>query len=219
MTEQEFETAAPAADAASFPWPPQPGDSIVTAIGSTWRGASLAPRTFFADLPASSSLGSAILYYLLIGVAVAGAELFWSMVTAGVETRPMTAFGSTGAWSPLLGFFFSPVLLLVGLFMAAGVTHLILALFGGAHGGFGMTNRVFCYAYSPMILGVIPKVGSYAGTVWMVVIAIIGLREAHRTTTARAAAAVLIPFLVLIVLYALAELLIHAAGLLDMPVA
>lgn len=205
----------------AFPWPPPAGESPITAWGRTWQGSALRPRSFFGAMPRTGSLGAAVLYYLTIGIPVAGAALFWSMLrdAAGWE-RDATAgvLGSAGPWAPLIEFLLSPVLLLVSLFLAAGVTHVMLKILGAAGEDYGTTTRVFAYAYSPQILGVIPWFGTVAGFVWMVVVSIVGLRVAHRTSTARAAAAVLIPVSVLIFFVVVMALLIAAGGLLQLPV-
>src|SRR5690606_34426369 len=171
---------------------------------------------FFAAMPRTTSLGAAIAYYLSIGIAVAGATLFWSMVRGGPEAPASALPGIGGAWSPVLDFLFSPLLLLFILFVAAGFTHLMLLILAGAAGGFGTTLRVFCFAYSPQILGVIPVIGALAGFVWMVWVAIVGLREAHGTSTARSAAAVLIP-VAIGTFFVILGALIAAAGFLEMP--
>jgi hypothetical protein len=206
----------------TFPWPPGDRDSVVDAWARTWYGASLTPRVFFSLLPREGSLGAAVLYYLSIGIAVAGAQLFWAM-TGGADEVPMAAtVGAAAApWSPLIEFLTAPVILLLSLFMAAGVTHLLLKMLGVTqHGGgsYDTTARVFAYSYSPQILGIIPVIGVIAGFVWMVVVAIAGLREAHRTTTGRAAAAVLVPVAIGLVFVVLAELIVRLGGLLELPV-
>lgn len=191
--------------------------SAIAAAGRTWRGAALEPRRFFAGLPARDSLGPAILYYLVIGIAAEGAQLFWSMVfrATGFDPAGMLGVAEAGAeWSPVIDFLLSPLLLLISLFAAAAVTHLLLRLFGGASHGYNFTVRVFAYAYSPQILAVIPVIGQFIGFVWMVVIAIIGLAAGHRTSTGRAAAAVLIPVAIGLTLVAIAALIAATGSLL-----
>jgi hypothetical protein len=208
----------------TFPWPPGDSDTVVDAWARTWQGASLTPRSFFSLMPREGSLGAAVLYYLSIGIAVAGAQLFWSMA-GGADDMPMaTTVGATDAiapWSPLIEFLTAPVILLLSLFIAAGATHLLLKVLGGTQrgdGSYGTTARVFAYAYSPNILGIIPVIGVVAGFVWMVVVAIVGVREAHRTTTGRASAAVLVPLTIGLAFVALAELIVRLGGLLELPV-
>jgi hypothetical protein len=201
----------------SFPWPPPENESIIGAYGRTWRGAALQPGQFFSAMPAEGSIRSALLYYLPLGIAVAGANLFWTLLRGGVETEQEAVLGEMplgGAVSPLVEFLFSPIILLLSLFLAAGITHLMLKLFGGANRSFGFTTRVFAFAYSPQILGVIPVAGAIFGFIWMVVVAIIGLKEGHRTTTARAASAVLIPVTFALIFIAIAAFVAASGRLL-----
>jgi hypothetical protein len=200
------------ADAAGepFPWPPPEGESIVSAFGRTWQGASLQPRRFFHAMPEHGSIRSALLYYIPIGIAVAGANLFWTQLRGGIDAEQDAVLGEMplgGAMNPLLEFFFAPVILVVSLLLSAAITHGLLKLFGGPNRGFRFTTRIFAFAYSPQILGVIPVAGTVIGFVWMVGVAVIGLREGHGTTTARAAAAVLIPVAVALIFVALAAFL------------
>jgi hypothetical protein len=192
-----------------FPWPPAEGESLVGAAAATWRGASLSPRSFFAALPAEGSLGAALLYYVPLGILVSGANLLWTMTSDGMRAERDAVLSTTDATaiSPLLQFLFSPLILLVSLFLAAGVVHLLLKAFGGVGRGYGFTVRLFAFAYSPQLLAVVPVVGAPVGFVWMVVVAIIGVREGHGTTTARAAAAVLIPVIIALFFLALAAFL------------
>lgn len=175
-----------------FPWPPADDESVPGALAATWQGASLRPATFFRAMPARGSLGAALLYYLPIGILVAGADLFWTTVRGGASDADIV-LDSAPSLPPLVSFLLSPVLLIASLFVAAGATHILLRIVGGANRDFAFTTRLFAFAYSPQILGVVPAVGVVVGFVWMVVIAIIGIREGHGTSTARAAAAVLIP--------------------------
>ncbi len=69
-------------------------------------------------------------------------------------------------------------------------------LFGGANQGLVMTLRVVSYAQAPTLFGAIPLIGGCIGSVWVLVLNIIGLAAAHRTDTWRAALAVLAPLLV-----------------------
>jgi hypothetical protein len=181
-----------------FPWPPADNESIPSAFVRTWRGAALRPGSFFAALPEHGSLGAALLYYLPLGILISAANALWEATSGGLnpERDAVLGGGEITALSPLVQFLLSPLILLLSLLLAAGVTHLLLRLFGGASRDFGFTTRLFAFAYSPQLLGVIPVIGTAIGFIWMVIVAIVGLREGHRTTTGRAAAAVLIPVVI-----------------------
>jgi hypothetical protein len=201
---------------APFPWPPAPDDSVSTAFGRTWQGASLAPGRFFERMPERGSLGAAVLYYLAIGIPVEGARLFWRMIgdARGADQEIAGTVDSALSMSPLLGFLLSPLFLLGTLLLATAVVHLMLKLVGGANRDIQFTARLFCFAYSPQILGVIPWIGAPIGFVWMIVSAIAGLKAGHRTTTGRAIVAVMIPVTIALAFVAMTLLLARAAGIL-----
>ncbi|HUF51460.1 MAG TPA: YIP1 family protein [Longimicrobiales bacterium] len=192
-----------------FPWPPAEDESVISAFGRTWQGASLRPRAFFASMPERASLGAAVMYYLSIGIAAAGAMLFFEMVREPPATDPDSMLGQLFMRStmPLVDFLLSPLFLLLSLFVSAGVTHVMLKMLGAASRPYGFTVRTFAFAYSPQILGIIPYAGTVAGFSWMVYVAIAGLSAGQRTTTARAAVAVLVPLALAVAFVAVAMLM------------
>lgn len=209
-------TYGEAAGPARFPWPPHEEGSVLGAFGETWKGATFDPGAFFRRLPARESIGPALLYYLVLGILLAGVALFWDITgvfTAGDDRHAVAEQLGIGTLSPVVGFLVSPLALLLGLVIAAALTHVLLLVFGAARNGFNATLRVFCYAYSPMAFGVVPVLGHVIGTIWMVVVAIIGLREAHRTEGWKATVAVLLPFFLLIAFLVTATLFLMAAGM------
>jgi hypothetical protein len=204
-----------AAQPSGFPWPPPEEGGVMAAFGETWKSATFDPASFFGRLPPRASVGPAILYYLVIGILVAGVSLFWDatgVFTSAAGDEAVAAELGFGTLNPVVGFMLSPLALLVGLALAAGITHLMLLMLGGARNGFATTVSVFCFSYSPAIFGVVPILGTLIGTLWMVVLSIIGLREAHATDGWKAALAVLLPFALLLALVVFAVLMMAAAG-------
>lgn len=187
-----------------FPWPPPEDGPIFPALGATWKGATFDPGRFFAGTPREGGTGAALVYYLVIGILVAGAALFWQsmtfMGTPATSQSAMMAELGVEALNPLVEFLLAPAVLLIVLFVSAGVVHLLLLVFDGASHGFGTTVRVFCYAYSPAIFGVIPYIGALVGGIWSLVLVIIGLREAHEAAAWKPVVAVLVPFIGLMIL-------------------
>lgn len=210
--------SAPTAEpAAPFPWPPQSGEPFTEAAGRTWRQSVFQPASFFREMPRGSAARAALLYYVMLGILVEGIHLFWRFILGppSLEMLPgndlLRDFG--GGANPLTPFLLSPLYLLLAVLLTAAVSHAFLAVLrGGAH-GFRTTLSVFCFAYGPALLAVIPRIGAPIGGVWMLVIAIIGLREAHGTTGAKAAAAVLGPMFLAFTI-AFVMLLIAMAGIL-----
>jgi hypothetical protein len=196
----------------TFPWPPREGEPVLGALGETWKSATFEPSRLFRGIPREGGTAPAILYYLIIGILVAGASLFWETVgdAMGIGQDVVIAHGPQ--ISPMIKFFFTPILLLIGLVLSAGVTHLILLLLRGATHGFDTTLRVFCYAYSPLLFGIVPVLGTIVGTVWMLIVAVLGLAAAHSTDRWRPALAIALPFVALVVMVVMAIMAVLATG-------
>jgi hypothetical protein len=76
------------------------------------------------------------------------------------------------------------------------VVHLCLSLVGALEHsltGFEGTMRAVCYSQVTQIVGLVPVLGAMVGTVWELVLAAIGLKTLHATTSGKAAAGVLLP--------------------------
>jgi hypothetical protein len=195
------------------PWPPPAEAPLLDAVVAAWRASVFSPRRFFPQLAHTDDLLPSVLYYLVLGVIVAAVGLFWRMVlpleAGGILEQVLRAGGQSSAVVDVL---LAPLWLLLSLFVGAGVVHVMLLILGGAHEGMGTTVRVMCFAYGPALFAVVPVLGTAVGGVWSVVLTILGLQSAHRTTGARAAIAVLIPLFVLVLLAALATILLIAGS-------
>lgn len=180
-----------------FPWPPVEGESAIAALGRTWREVMTAPTSFFRRMP-PHPLRAAILYFLVIGIVASGIQLFWNMIALmlfgpAAEGSLRSFFLPTSAGDALLTFLFAPIVMVCALFIGTAITHGLLRLMRGGDGGYGTSVRVFCYVESPHLLVIIPVFGMFLAMLWSFVLAVIGLREAHRTTTAKALLALLLP--------------------------
>ena len=135
--------------------------------------------------------------------------------------------GTSSVGAAIAGFIgnviFTPIIVVVVLFVGAGIYHLLVLLFAGSsNAGYEATFRVVGYACATFVVSwvssvfnLIPVVGPIIGglisfliALYAIVIQVLGIREVHSTTTGRAAAVVLIPTAV-IILFAL--LLVGAA--------
>lgn len=164
---------------------------------------------------------SALLFYLPVGILAGGLNLFWSntLDVVGVSTW-FESLGENPSATPasrLIDFLLSPIWLTALLFIAAALIQSSLKLIGGASRPLVTTTRVFAFSGGPGLLSIVPLIGPVAGGIWSLVLVVIGLREAHATTTVRAIAALLIPivvvFMLLVVVGALLAIGILAAGL------
>jgi hypothetical protein len=109
----------------------------------------------------------------------------------------------------------APILAAIGLFIGAGILHLLVMLIvGSRNSGFEATFRVVAYSAVTSLVSWIPFIGGIL-SLYGIYLAIVGIREMHNTTTGKAALVVLIPaaivFLILILLAAVIGAFIFGA--------
>ena len=194
------ETFAPAPPA-PIPWE-QPGYPMIKGLFETIGLFFTSPREAYRRMPLTSDLVRPLLYYVALGWVGVAIGQFWELLLRSM--LPMESMfggkmgemlGGGGLAQSLVFIVIAPILLVVALFIWAGIVHLLLLLLGGASAGFLATVRVLCYAGTTQLLGFVPVCGGIVGAIWGIVLDIIGLSEAHKTTTGKAALAVLLPLL------------------------
>jgi hypothetical protein len=117
--------------------------------------------------------------------------------------------GTRGFGSFLIGIILAPIGAAIGLFIGAGILHLLVMLIvGSRNAGFEGTFRVGAYSAVTTLVSWIPIIGLIA-SLYGIYLAIVGIREVHNTTTGRAALVVLIPA---VVVFLLVLLIIAAIG-------
>ncbi len=189
-------TAAPAGvpaapTAAGNPWE-TPGQPLVQAWLDTVKAVAITPADFFRGLPPTTGdLLRPFLFALICGLI---GQIFAYIYNAilniglfGVQQMPM--MGAT----TLLGLILFPFGLAIGLAIATLIFHLLLSLFGAANQPLEATYRVIAYSTVNMLANVVPFIGWLIGAIWVLFLYIVGFREVHRTTTGKAALAVLVP--------------------------
>ena len=201
-----------------FPWPPREGDSALEAFVTTWRESVFHPTSFFRRMPREENYGSVILYYIIIGVLAAGIHLFWRSVldVSGLRDAILRALQVDPAavhTSGLMEFLFSPIVLLLVLYVSAGLTHLFLKIVRGAKYGFDTTTRVVAFSYGPSLFNVVPYLGGLVAAIWIIVLTTIGLREAHETTTGKSISAILLPYVIILGFFFMLAILVVVIGI------
>jgi hypothetical protein len=185
-----------------LPWE-QPGYATLEALFETAKLVITNPSQAFARMSLTGTLGRPLLYAVIFGWIGVIASQAYSLALRGAM---QSMFGSLGRGGPFgahgfhLPVMFSvatmilaPVFVLIGVFIMAAILHLFLVLVGGANTGFASTVRVLCYAGTVQITQIVPLCGGWIAAIWAVVLWIIGLAIAQRTTQGKAAVAVLLP--------------------------
>ncbi len=193
-------TAAAAPPAHPLPWE-QPDRPFVEALFETVKLFVVQPKAAYDRMQKAGDLARPVLYAVIIGwIGVFFGQLY-SIALSGFQMDMMRNMGVPGGYGGAgmstamnLGIIvLAPVLILIWLAIETVVFHLCLMLAGGANGGFDTTLRTCCYATTAQLAGIIPLCGGLAALVWAIVLLIIGLAIAHRTTQGKAAVAVFLP--------------------------
>ena len=185
-----------------LPWE-QPDYPALEALFETAKLVITRPGEAFARMSLTGTLGRPLLYAVIFGWIGVIASQAYSLALRGAM---QSMFGSLGMGGPFGGRAFhlpvmfsvatmvlAPIFVLIGVFIMAAILHLFLVLVGGANTGFASTLRVLCYAGTVQIMQIVPLCGGTIAAIWAIVLWIIGLAIAQRTTQGKAALAVLLP--------------------------
>jgi hypothetical protein len=201
-------------------WGPPPGGGgpeepapFAASFFATWRLAALEPASFFRRVRIDQTR-SAIVFAVIATTIGSWASAIWNHLTSlGSAAQFEESLGrlppemaevfealrpfirDPTATSLVAQLVLTPLFAFVALYLSAGILHLLLMLFRGAHRGFAATLTVVAYASAVNLLLIVPFCGSIAAIVWWIVIVIAGLEAAQRCGTGKAAAAALAPVL------------------------
>ena len=182
-------------------------------FADTVRRVVLQPVGFFAALPRSGSLLNPLIFALIC--TVISAILGGILRLAGVGEGFVAGYGLQVPENQDFGEFigsviFAPIGGAIGVFVVAGIAHLLVRLVVGAtNSGFGATFRVASYTGVTSLVSWIPIIGGLL-SLYGIYLSVVGIREMHGTTTGKALLVVLIPVIVVVVL-ALLGLLVAGA--------
>lgn len=183
------------------PWERRSSFFDLGAWGSTIAGVLFdAPATFRRMRREGGVLGPLLFYWPLalvftwIGIAWSVGQQRLMSGMPGGDANPFAGLGIDPARLVGVQLILAPVFSVLIWFIWSGIAHLFLMMVGGARQSFETTMRVMAYAMgATSVFQIIPICGGLIGFLWALVVEIIGIAEAHETSTGRAAAAVLLP--------------------------
>ena len=204
-----------AAGPAGIPWE-NPAVSLVERWIETVKRLILQPVDFFRDLPPTPGDWLKPYLFTLICAYLGGlANLIYSTIFSFgggmMLPKQFRGFGMAASGGVIAYLFLTPIGLAIALLISTLIYHLLLTLLKASTQGLEATYRVTTYAGVTYLCGIIPFIGGLIQLVWWVVLTIIGFREVHKTTTGKAAAAVLIPILLCILCAVFAAMVIGLA--------
>jgi hypothetical protein len=183
---------------------------MVLSVRERIRGFLFSPSETF-DASKEDSLGDAFKYYVVILlvlavlVAIIGAvafQLIWGMVATFLppDAPSLAEIGPLLAVLPVILFVLVLVVGIIGAFIDGLWIHLWVYIVGGRK-GVGQTIKAVLYGATPYcLLGWIPIV-NFIAEIWMIIVAILGVRQLHELSTGKAVLAVVIAIAIPLIIY------------------
>jgi hypothetical protein len=190
------------------PWERRNEIGFVNALIETTKQVLSQPTAFFRAMPVTGGIGGPLLYAVIVGYIGLFVSTIYNLVFRGVLMSSLSRMGGNSDVERLAGYMqggvglvmnliLGPLFIVIGLFVSAGIFHLVLLALGGAQRGFEATFRVASYSQAASIFNIIPGCGGLVGLVYALVLLVIGLSEAHGISRGKSAAAVLVPFVLI----------------------
>ena len=191
------------------PWERRNQIGFAAAFVETTQQVLGGPSDFFRRMPVVGGIGGPLLYGMIAGyIGLLASALYSFIMRSALGTAAWDFGGRSSQLEQIMPMLtsgvgmigqvvFGPLLVIIGLFIVSAIVHVCLLALGGATSGFEGTFRVASYANAAALLRIVPVCGDIVAFFYYIVLAIIGVAEAHRISGVKAAAAVLLPFLLL----------------------
>ncbi len=188
--QQEEEDVAFAAFALDNPWEnPEPVGYFSAFYQTVLRVLFSAPR-FFAGLLPQSSQKRALVFFVIVGLLQITFERFWgdviseALAPTAAEDPQLQALLSmlTPQSSYSLALLLGGALSIVELFFTTTVYFLLFRLITPQRAHFNLIFQVVAYGSAPMLLCLVPALGSVVGFIWSIACTAVGCRYAMRLT-------------------------------------
>jgi len=195
--------SGPGRERAAAPWERRSECGFAGGIWQTLVAVLFSPAVFFRGLNVSGGMGEPLAFGLLVGAVGNMLGLFWPVQLIFGGFSPFGSSLLTGLGSGLIFLILAviiPIGVTVGMFLCSVVFHLLLLIVRGGKNGFEATFRVVAYSQAAQAWELVPVIGSWVGSVWRLVIWVVGLREIHNVTYSRVIVAFLLPVVLLTIL-------------------
>jgi len=194
------DASAPSPGRAKTAWEDPSTRWSVKGLVFTLKESLFAPANFFRIMNVTGGLTDPMLYALITGMVSWMIYYFWQIVLHDqfsnyIPLKGVSDFDVFQGTGIVAAAVFTPFILIASLFIWSGILHLLLMMVRGAKNGFEATFRVVSYSIGAYVFLMIPFCGAIISALWTIVLAIIGLKEAHGTTGGKASFAVLFPLI------------------------
>jgi len=218
----EFVSPKPAVEQEEgSPWERRMDTGLWQGIYGTFVAVLFSPGRFFSKTKFGNGIKEALSFGLLFGSMGYMIGFFWEffLISAGIMPYGGDFLSRIPVnWLFLAGMILSPALVILNMFVTAAVIHVLMLAFNNGKGGFGGTFKVIAFGQATKALAFIPFIGGIIGWFWNLTVIITGIKEMHRTSGLKAAAAVIISLILKMLMLLPAILfvsLFESAGLLQ----
>ena len=180
------------------PWESPEYYGFVGSFTSTLLGALFHAPEFFRHVKCQFSVIRPILFYVLLSVFQVLCARLWSIKALRELSATATDPQTLAMAEQLMQSMNMPLMLLITPFFSilqavflAGIYHLMIRMVQPDRADFATTLRVVCYSAAPLVLCLVPMVGSVIATAWSVACVFIGCRYALRLSWLRTVLALL----------------------------
>jgi hypothetical protein len=191
-----------------------PSKDFFSGLIETIKLVLFKPTHFFRNYKLDGSIGRPLLFAVMIGWTTAIIGTIWATLMSrslstyihdyllehlpdieNVDWDQVLSEGGGTSFDFIISLIIVPVFIMIGLFIVAGIYHLFLLVVKGANKSFETTFNVLAYGAVAHIAEIIPLFGGIIAWIYGIVLGIIGISEAHKTDSWKAAFAVFGPYL------------------------
>ena len=198
----------------SSPWENRLELGLLQGIYQTFQKVLFSPKAFFKGLAFNKGIKEPFAFGLLFGSIGTLLGFFWQFLFLS-DKAPFylqSLLENVSLNIIFLGVMIaSPFIASITLFIITSIIHFFLFIVKGGQNGFEATFRVIALSQSTHVFSIIPFVGGFIGSIWNLIIMIIGIREIHENSYWRVFLAILMPVGLILVFIAIAMITAFAS--------
>ncbi len=197
---------ASASFAIQNPWEYHKDIGFLSAFFQTVMRVCFAPARFFVGFQANAPKNLALIFYLIVSILQVSCERFWAQAMVNY-LAPMAAndpqlqqllgmFASSSSFLHVL--LMSTVFSIAELFVAAGFYFFMFKVIVANRADFSLIFQITAYGVAPVLLCIVPGIGSLVGFIWSIACTTLGFRYAMHLTWPQTLLGVL-PFYLIVI--------------------
>jgi hypothetical protein len=176
------------------PW--ESGEGFIAAFLRTTQEVLFSPTKFFKKVAAGEGYWSPFIFAMISGIIGCGAILLWQWLFLSGMVPPQIRSVTTYSLFLVFAIILIPFWVAFSIVVGSGVIHLCVMIVGGNRKGFEATFRAISYSHSALLFYIVPLIGTFVGGIYLMILAILGVREGHEISTGKAVLAVLLPLII-----------------------